>query len=235
MCGLQISGKVFSKSDGYTFAIYQMQPFDTFVSSQWCLWLGHSLSQPNSSSFSNTQERKPVTNSRDTQELLPDAGQEMLRIFHSHPARTSLLQDFAFYEVISSVYRNSNPRISCALCQLQAMQKMQSDSASSSSSPPPQAQNILAQSPQPQNTTLSQMPQNGFAMPQNPSNMGFPGQHLQMPQMNPMMGMQMNIPLAAPYGIQTPTLHQTVMRHASPAPPGAAMQNFASMGGTPQF
>jgi hypothetical protein len=49
--------------------------------------------------FSNTQERKPVTNSRDTQELLPEAGQEMLRIFHTHPARTSLLQDFAFYEV----------------------------------------------------------------------------------------------------------------------------------------
>jgi hypothetical protein len=51
--------------------------------------------------FSNTQERKPVTNSRDTQELPPDAGQEMLRIFHTHPARTSLLQDFAFYEVVS--------------------------------------------------------------------------------------------------------------------------------------
>ena len=51
--------------------------------------------------FSNTQERKPVTNSRDTQELPPDAGQEMLRIFHTHPARTSLLQDFAFYEVAS--------------------------------------------------------------------------------------------------------------------------------------
>ena len=48
---------------------------------------------------SNTQERKPVTNSRDTQELLPEAGQEMLRIFYTHPARTSLLQDFAFYEV----------------------------------------------------------------------------------------------------------------------------------------
>jgi len=48
---------------------------------------------------SNTQERKPVTNSRDTQELLPEAGQEMIRIFHTHPARTSLLQDFAFYEV----------------------------------------------------------------------------------------------------------------------------------------
>jgi hypothetical protein len=50
----------------------------------------------------NTQEKKPVTNSRDTQELLPDAGQEMMRIFHTHPARTTLLQDFAFYEV--SVY-----------------------------------------------------------------------------------------------------------------------------------
>jgi hypothetical protein len=53
--------------------------------------------------FSNTQERKPVTNSRDTQELPPDAGQEMLRIFHTHPARTSLLQDFAFYEVVSRI------------------------------------------------------------------------------------------------------------------------------------
>ncbi|KAF9526940.1 YT521-B-like domain-containing protein [Crepidotus variabilis] len=61
----------------------------------------------------NTQEKKPVTNSRDTQELLPDAGQEMLRIFHSHPSRTSLLQDFAFYE-------------------LQAMQKV----ATGTSSPP---------------------------------------------------------------------------------------------------
>jgi hypothetical protein len=48
---------------------------------------------------SNTQERKPVTNSRDTQELLPEAGHEMLRIFFTHPAKTSLLQDFAFYEV----------------------------------------------------------------------------------------------------------------------------------------
>lgn len=60
--------------------------------------------------LSNTQERKPVTNSRDTQELPPDAGQEMLRIFHTHPARTSLLQDFAFYEVVSctTIYSPSN-------------------------------------------------------------------------------------------------------------------------------
>ncbi|CEL63809.1 YTH domain family protein 1 OS=Mus musculus GN=Ythdf1 PE=2 SV=1 [Rhizoctonia solani AG-1 IB] len=51
--------------------------------------------------LNNTQERKPVTNSRDTQELLPEAGHEMLRIFFTHPARTSLLQDFAFYELQS--------------------------------------------------------------------------------------------------------------------------------------
>ncbi|CAK5277227.1 unnamed protein product [Mycena citricolor] len=62
----------------------------------------------------NTAERKPVTNSRDTQELLAEAGQEMLRIIHTHPARTSLLQDFAFYE-------------------LQAMQKVAQGSPSPSS------------------------------------------------------------------------------------------------------
>lgn len=56
---------------------------------------------------SNTQERKPVTNSRDTQELLPDAGHEMLRIFLTHPARTSLLQDFAYYEVCSTLFFGS--------------------------------------------------------------------------------------------------------------------------------
>lgn len=49
--------------------------------------------------FRNTQERKPVTNSRDTQELLPDAGSEMMRIFLTHEAKTSLLQDYAYYEV----------------------------------------------------------------------------------------------------------------------------------------
>ncbi|KAF8329972.1 YT521-B-like domain-containing protein [Cantharellus anzutake] len=46
----------------------------------------------------NTQERKPVTNSRDTQELPKEAGNEMLRIFLTHAAKTSLLQDLAYYE-----------------------------------------------------------------------------------------------------------------------------------------
>jgi hypothetical protein len=51
------------------------------------------------SALRNTQERKPVTNSRDTQELLPDAGNEMVRIFLTHEAKTSLLQDYAYYDV----------------------------------------------------------------------------------------------------------------------------------------
>jgi hypothetical protein len=51
------------------------------------------------SALRNTQERKPVTNSRDTQELLPDAGNEMIRIFLTHEAKTSLLQDYAYYDV----------------------------------------------------------------------------------------------------------------------------------------
>ena len=43
-------------------------------------------------------ENKPVTNSRDTQELLLDPGCEMLNIFHTFQARTSVLDDFGFYE-----------------------------------------------------------------------------------------------------------------------------------------
>jgi len=51
--------------------------------------------------LTNTQEQKPVTNSRDTQELLPEAGHEMLRICLTHTSRTSLLQDFLYYDVQS--------------------------------------------------------------------------------------------------------------------------------------
>ncbi|EJD02228.1 YTH-domain-containing protein [Fomitiporia mediterranea MF3/22] len=119
--------------------------------------------------LNNTQERKPVTNSRDTQELLPDAGQEMLRIFFTHPARTSLLQDFAFYE-------------------LQSMQKMQQQTAQaqvqSPGSPPSQSQ-----SPQPQ---LSQ--QHPFAMP-NPysQHLGMPGQMLPLQMNSQYAAVQSNI------------------------------------------
>ena len=43
-------------------------------------------------------ENKPVTNSRDTQEVLPEQGREMLRIFHAFKSRTSILDDFSFYD-----------------------------------------------------------------------------------------------------------------------------------------
>lgn len=48
--------------------------------------------------LSNTPENKPVTSSRDTQEVPYDAGLEVLRIIASYQSRTSLLQDYAWYE-----------------------------------------------------------------------------------------------------------------------------------------
>ncbi|KAF9068302.1 YT521-B-like domain-containing protein [Rhodocollybia butyracea] len=160
--------------------------------------------------LNNTQERKPVTNSRDTQELLPDAGQEMLRIFHTHPARTSLLQDFAFYE-------------------LQAMQKIQSGPSSPTGNPggsfnSPNLQNMSPIPPGQQ----SPLQQASFLAMQagNPNALAY-----QMPQMTPMMQMQMmgmnmggmgggmgnmagsQFPMS-----QTQAMHQSVMRHPSPGP-----------------
>ncbi|KAK0591138.1 hypothetical protein LWI29_036128 [Acer saccharum] len=43
-------------------------------------------------------ENKPVTHSRDTQEIELKQGLEMLKIFRSYTAKTSLLDDFIFYE-----------------------------------------------------------------------------------------------------------------------------------------
>ncbi|KAJ6531205.1 YT521-B-like domain-containing protein [Mycena capillaripes] len=173
----------------------------------------------------NTTERKPVTNSRDTQELLAEAGQEMLRIFHTHPARTSLLQDFAFYE-------------------LQAMQKMQggqgSQGASSPSSPTTSGGASAHSSPP--------LPHQQPAQPFNVGGMGMGGMPnpnalaYQMPQMTPMMQMQMmGMNMGGPamgmgpggpggggqFGVQA--MHQSVMRHPSPTPPGGGEggQGFA--------
>lgn len=52
----------------------------------------------------NTPEQKPITNSRDTQELHYEAGCEVLQIFldYQNKSKTSLLQDFAYYEVSAS-------------------------------------------------------------------------------------------------------------------------------------
>ncbi|MQL73968.1 hypothetical protein Taro_006306, partial [Colocasia esculenta] len=43
-------------------------------------------------------DNKPVTNSRDTQEVKLEQGLEMLNIFKKHEADMSILDDFAFYE-----------------------------------------------------------------------------------------------------------------------------------------
>lgn len=43
-------------------------------------------------------ENKPVTNSRDTQELLPEAGRDMLSIFFNYRSKTSILDDFGYYD-----------------------------------------------------------------------------------------------------------------------------------------
>ncbi|KAK9725669.1 hypothetical protein RND81_05G161400 [Saponaria officinalis] len=43
-------------------------------------------------------DNKPVTNSRDTQEVKLEQGLQVLKIFKSHPSKTSVLDDFDFYE-----------------------------------------------------------------------------------------------------------------------------------------
>ncbi|KAG0477116.1 hypothetical protein HPP92_013957 [Vanilla planifolia] len=43
-------------------------------------------------------DNKPVTNSRDTQEVKLEQGLQMLKIFKEHVSKTSILDDFAFYE-----------------------------------------------------------------------------------------------------------------------------------------
>lgn len=43
-------------------------------------------------------ESKPVTNSRDTQEVKLEQGNQMLKLFKDHVSRTSVLDDFGFYE-----------------------------------------------------------------------------------------------------------------------------------------
>lgn len=80
-----------------------------------------------------------MTNSRDTQELLPEAGHEMLRIFFTHPARTSLLQDFAFYEVCIEFDGPFFFVMKLIPLQLQSIQKLSPQQPSPSASPQPQA------------------------------------------------------------------------------------------------
>ncbi|PWN93795.1 YTH-domain-containing protein [Acaromyces ingoldii] len=48
--------------------------------------------------LTNTPECKPVTQSRDTQELPQEAGKEVMKIMAEYTSSTSLLQDWLFYE-----------------------------------------------------------------------------------------------------------------------------------------
>ncbi|KAH9945805.1 YTH-domain-containing protein [Epithele typhae] len=174
--------------------------------------------------LNNTQERKPVTNSRDTQELLPDAGQEMLRIFHTHPARTSLLQDFAFYE-------------------LQAIQKVQAHALSQGTASPTQPP-IAPQTPGQQTQGLSPTTtgQHPFAM-SNPAALAYAAQQMTLPQMN--MNMNMNMGMGMGMGMSpmmmnmgtfaNPHAMQSVMRNPSPGPMPIGSQNFMNLNGMQGF
>ncbi|CAK7326021.1 unnamed protein product [Dovyalis caffra] len=55
-------------------------------------------------------ENKPVTNSRDTQEVKFPQGIEILNIFKNHVSKTSILDDFDFYESRQKVMQEKRPR-----------------------------------------------------------------------------------------------------------------------------
>uniref|UniRef100_A0A7N0ULK7 YTH domain-containing family protein n=1 Tax=Kalanchoe fedtschenkoi TaxID=63787 RepID=A0A7N0ULK7_KALFE len=56
-------------------------------------------------------ENKPVTNSRDTQEVKLEQGLQMLKIFKDHSCRTSILDDFGFYEARQKAIQEKKVRM----------------------------------------------------------------------------------------------------------------------------
>ncbi|KAF5464836.1 hypothetical protein F2P56_014885 [Juglans regia] len=56
-------------------------------------------------------ENKPVTNSRDTQEIMHKKGQEMMKIFKSFTLKTSLLDDFMYYETRQKIMQEEKARL----------------------------------------------------------------------------------------------------------------------------
>jgi hypothetical protein len=58
----------------------------------------------------NMPEQKPITNSRDTQELLRDAGVEVMKIMSTYKEKTSLLHDYGYYEVSLLVHTGRHMR-----------------------------------------------------------------------------------------------------------------------------
>lgn len=56
-------------------------------------------------------EHKPVTNSRDTQEIRFKKGVEMLKVFKNYTSKTSLLDDFMYYENRQKILQEEKARI----------------------------------------------------------------------------------------------------------------------------
>ncbi|XP_027931753.1 YTH domain-containing protein ECT4-like isoform X4 [Vigna unguiculata] len=56
-------------------------------------------------------ENKPVTNSRDTQEIVYLKGLEMLKIFKNHTLKTSLLDDFIYYESRQKIMQDEKAKL----------------------------------------------------------------------------------------------------------------------------
>ncbi|MED6217030.1 YT521-B-like domain containing protein [Stylosanthes scabra] len=56
-------------------------------------------------------ENKPVTNSRDTQEIIFSKGLEMLKIFKNHTLKTSLLDDFNYYENRQKIIQDEKAKL----------------------------------------------------------------------------------------------------------------------------
>lgn len=56
-------------------------------------------------------EHKPVTNSRDTQEIKYKKGVEMLKVFKNYTSKTSLLDDFMYYENRQKILQEEKARL----------------------------------------------------------------------------------------------------------------------------
>lgn len=106
--GLRISGKVSSGSNGSSSATYLPRESSASFQSRMFVESSNAGSALRHIRLLNTPEQKPITNSRDTQELHYEAGCEVLQIFleHQTKSKTSLLQDFAYYEVSHAIKRN---------------------------------------------------------------------------------------------------------------------------------
>jgi hypothetical protein len=102
-------------------------------------------------------ENKPVTTSRDTQEIPPIIGYEMVRMIRDYPYESSILDDFTYYEKkqdelleyknyqISNMQNNGNSNMP----NLNNMQQMnsQAQSQSMSNSQQPQQKINIIQNP----------------------------------------------------------------------------------------